>query len=439
MNILQTVKPVLTLAVMFAASATLAAPYCTDLSNAKALPKKFAKIAPLYSDAQSGWVFSQHQLIEKFAMKRTAQELLQSIVDEFKKRNVKLAIVVPPPRPTVAGQAALAAAQTDPGFDLAAAQSSFAQLMIDLEKTGAIVPDLAQAAHEDVGSADSFYFRRDTHWTARGAAISALALANKVQEMVPDLFPNAGRFGLADLVAEGSLTEKGSLAKIVRQTCDISLAEEVAPTYALTRGGNLLASATEGASIALLGSSFSDRYKRDHYRFADAIAWAFDAEVENLSISGGGPIGAIEPYVLSGALDRRDHPLVIWEIPYTERFNNTSFLRQLLGALQRQHGLPRNKNDVAKAAPLTIPLEPDTEFAGIEVVTGDTKNQSVRLTVTFSNGSTSAISLGRRKSVPADRRTQSLFGSLRHYGTRTPIKITVTPAKNATISAVSIF
>ncbi|WP_412550274.1 alginate O-acetyltransferase AlgX-related protein [Shimia sp. MIT910701] len=47
------------------------------------------------------------------------------------------------------------------------------------------------------------------------------------------------------------------------------------------------------SALALLGSSFSNRYKRDHYRVADALARAFDADVENFSVSGGGPIGAI--------------------------------------------------------------------------------------------------------------------------------------------------
>ncbi|MEL7344533.1 MAG: hypothetical protein AAFN59_06690, partial [Pseudomonadota bacterium] len=325
-----------TTAALFVAAAAHAAPYCGDLVNKDALPKKYAKSAPFYSDDASGWIFTQDQLKDRYDMKASSQAMVAAIVEEFAKRDVQLAIIVPPPRPIVAGQATLDAAMGAERYDIAAAKASFDKLIEGLAATGATVPNLADVALMSDDTRDAFYFQRDTHWTTTGSAMSAIRLSEMVNAQTPDAFQADGAYWFGDLVAADAIEEKGSLAKVVRDVCGLSIENETAQAYDLARAsaGGLLGDAAAGPSIALVGSSFSNRYQRDHYRFGEALAWAFDADVENYSVSGGGPIGAIEAYVLSGALDRREHAMVVWEIPYTESFNSSSFLRQLLGALR---------------------------------------------------------------------------------------------------------
>jgi hypothetical protein len=420
-------------------SAVQAAPYCSQLLSKERLPKKYAKLAPVYSDEASGWIFAQNQLQDRYDMKAPSLNLVQAIVDEFAKRDVPLAIVIAPPRAVIAGQDTLDATMEQQAYSVAKAQSSFDTLISQLADTGAIVPNLSDVALSEQSIRDGFYYRRDTHWTTVGSAVSAIAVANAVNAHMPDLFPNDGTLAFGDLAASGSIEEKGSLTKVVSKTCGTALTPETSVTFDLSRQGSLLGNAPEGPSIALLGSSFSNRYKRDLYRFADALARAFDADVENFSVSGGGPIGAIEPYVLSGALDRKDHDLVIWELPYTESFNSPSFLRQLLGALSEDRPalsevdlLPQSKSTLVKIADGTV-------TSGIEIVAEDVAKQSFKLEVRFDNGSTTKVYLGRRNAVPVDMRTDSLRSSLSHFGERAPVEIVVSPLKGASIRHISVF
>lgn len=427
-------------AALLAAPLALAEPYCPALLEADSLPKRYAKVAPIHSDRQSGWMFTQDQLKDRYEMKTSAATLVTEIARAFAARDVALAIVIAPPRPVVAGQARLDAAMGQEHYDLAAAEASFSKLIAGLGETGAIVPDLQALALSDPTLREGFYFRRDTHWTPMGAAASAGALASLTAQTNPFLFPKAAPFSLVE-ASGAALAEDGSLAEIVRKACAEEPEVETAPLYDLARPSSLglLDSAVEGPSIALLGSSFSNRNKSDDYRFGDALSRAFDAEVENFSVSGGGPIGAIEAYVLSGALDRRDHALVVWELPYTESFNSTSFLRQLLGALEARAG--RGQAIPVAAEPgqrIEIPFT-DGAPAGIEVVTRGLKDQNMRLELRFDDGSKGKVSLRRRRAVPVEMRSHSVFGSLAHFGSKTPVALTLTPSKGAEIADIRLF
>ncbi|WP_424973548.1 alginate O-acetyltransferase AlgX-related protein [Dinoroseobacter sp. S124A] len=427
-------------AALLAAPHAQAAPYCSALLEAESLPKRYAKVAPIYSDQQSGWMFTRDQLKDRYDMKRSAATLVGEIAQAFAARDVALAILIAPPRPVVAGQAQLDAAMGTERYDVAAAQASFAALLAQLAETGAIVPDLQGLALGDPALRDRFYFRRDTHWTPLGAAASASRLAALTATQRPGLFPAAASFVPA-AKADESYREKGSLAEILRKACDQDPGVEEVQLYDLTRPTalDLLDDTQAGPSIALLGSSFSNRNKSDDYRFGDALARAFDADVENLSVSGGGPIGAIEAYVLSGALERRDHAMVVWELPYTESFNSTSFLRQLLGALQAagasQRAVPVA---VTPGKSVDIPLSGGAP-GGIEIVTQGLKHQDMRLELRFDDGSTGKVSLRRRRAVPVEMRSHSVFGSLDHFGSKTPVALTLTPAKDAEIAEIRLF
>lgn len=420
-------------------SAAHSAPYCADLLNREALPKRYAKIAPIYSDQASGWIFTQDQLKDRYEMKASSLKLVQAIVDEFAARDVPLAIVVAPPRPVIAGQDSLDAAMGQYLYSVAEARTSFDKMITQLASTGAIVPNLSDVALADPDIRERFYFRRDTHWTAVGSAVSATALAHIVNTHAADLFANDGDLAFRDLEVTGAIQEEGSLAEVVHKTCGTVLPPETSETFVLSRSGDLLAESSDGPSIALLGSSFSNRYKRDHYRVADAMARAFDADIENFSVSGGGPIGAIEAYVMSGALDRKDHDLVVWELPYTESFNSQSFLRQLLGSLSESR-TPIEASELQEQPQATlVKLAEGVATSGIEIEAEDIAKQSFNLEVRFDNGSTAKVYLGRRNSVPVDMRSSSLRSSLSHYGNRTPVEIVISPLKGARVKHVAMF
>ncbi len=414
-------------AAMAFATAAGAEPYCDALVTGDGLSAKHARSAPIYSNADSGWMFTKDQMRERYDMKSSAARLVAEIVAEFDKRGVPLAIMVPPPRPVVAGQAALDETMGNDRYDVAAAEASFAKLVEGLNAAGAIAPDLQALSLSDPDLRDAFYFKRDTHWTTVGAAHSAITLAQAVASTHPNLFPDAPKFSATNLIRNGEIEEKGSLARIARDGCGTSLGNEVSPTFDLTQAkeGGLLGDAPDRPRIALVGSSFSDRYKKDHYRVSDALARVFGADVDNYSVSGGGGIGAIESYVLSGELDHRAHDLVVWELPYTESFNSTSMLRQLLGALRygTDAGAPADNGQLSS-------------LKAVELSISGNGTQRAKLKVSLNDGSQKMISVSRRGALPSEARGRSVFVSLEDLSRRGIADIKLEPAKGTTIIAL---
>ena len=125
---------------------------------------------------------------------------------------------------------------------------------------------------------------------------------------------------------------------VVEQTCGSRpKAEQVkAPTYPPEIGAVSLLEETAQRGIALIGTSFSDRYQRDAYQVADAIAFSMGAVVDNYSVTGGGLTSAMEAFIRSGTLESGQYHTAIWEVPYTVTLTNISGLRQILGTLQNQ-------------------------------------------------------------------------------------------------------
>ena len=430
----------LTLAItLLAATSTQAEPYCQALLTGEGLEAKYARLAPIHSDTESGWIFPSDQLKDRYDLKSSARELVVEIVHEFDKRGIPLVILVPPPRPIVAGRVDLSAAMGDDSYDFEAAEQSFDALKDGLNEAGAIAPNLQEVALSDPDIRKNFYFRRDIHWTTHGALMSASKLAEVVSERHPDLFSETPTESPSNFSPSDEIEERGSLADIVRKACDFDPGSEKSTTFELpiSEGWSLLGDAPERPSVALVGSSFSDRYKRDFYRAADALAYSLNTDVENLSVSGGGAIGAIEAYVLSGALEAAKHDMVIWEIPYTQSFNSVSHLRQLLGALR--FGSEDSQEHVQTIEQASFKIPTDKQVRGLEIVTQDIGKQDFRIILTYNNGSTSKLSMRRSNSVPVEMRSDSLFFSLEHTGSRIPSHIEVIPRSNVSFEAVRVF
>lgn len=417
------------------ASTANAEPYCDALVSGEGLTAKQARSAPIYSDKQSGWMFTSDQFAERYEMKPSAAELVKEIIAEFDRIDVPLAILVPPPRPTIAGQVKLDAAMGGSRYDVGSAQASFAKLIEGLNQLGAIAPDLQALALSDPELREAYYFKRDTHWTTVGAARSAMELARLVNIDRPGLFPTMPLFKASELVISGQIEEEGAIAKIAREACGMELEHEIAPTFNMTdtEGISLLSNTPALPRIALVGSSFSDRNKRDDYRVADALAHVFHADVDNYSVSGGGGVGGIESYVLSGELDRGMHDLVIWELPYTDEFNSTSMLRQLLGALR--YGAASDSERMVAASSITD--QNLLHLAALELDLAGDSTQRVKLKMVFQNGSKSTVSVARRGALTPQARQKNVFVSLEDLAARVIKELKIEPSKGTEVLSVT--
>lgn len=322
-------------AVLAGTTPSFATPYCEKLLNPDEVPEKYASLAPVYSSQKTGWIFAQNQLRDQFQLKEKPKAIMAEIIAEFEARDIRLAILIAPPRPVVAGQGVLRKTMGEAAkdYDSAAALQSFQEMLTDLRQLGAVVPDLAALALSDPELRRRYYFRRDTHWTTVGAAQSAVALADEMTQSHPELVQADGP---AILGWQGSIEERGSLADLVRNSCERSMPVEIAktPVLADNTAGSLLGDGPDGPAVALVGTSFSDRYKRDHYRVADAVAAALGRPVDNFSVSGGGLHRAMQGFLKSDALQTGEYDLVVWEFPYTQNFNSTKRLGAVLKALR---------------------------------------------------------------------------------------------------------
>ncbi|MEM7268081.1 MAG: hypothetical protein AAF401_02380 [Pseudomonadota bacterium] len=317
-------KTVLTVAGFAVVIATTghAAPYCEDLNQKETLPAKYQKRGPFYSDADAGWIIGDDQLRAQFKLSSETARLWSDIRSEFDALGVELAVLAAPPRPILT-PAEVRTSMGAPVYDAETATESFGAYIAGLNEAGIRAPNLLETA---IAAERPYYFQRDTHWTPSGAALSAKALADAIGMTVDAPAPSFG----------ASYDEKGSLSMVVNETCGARPAAETvaAPDFAQAGDANALLGNAAGPALALVGTSFSDRYQRDAYRVADAIAHYSGAAVENFSVSGGGVLSAMEAFIRSGRI--REFEVVVWEAPYTEPLTNISALRQILGALISQ-------------------------------------------------------------------------------------------------------
>lgn len=318
MKILSQIATVCALSI---ATTATAYPYCDALFDRDQLPQKFAKRGPFHVDADTGWIVGQDQLRSTFDVTDEVSALWREVGEAFRAKGVVLAVLSAPPRPFFAPAEVLPAS-----YDATKARKAFSSYIHDLNAAGILAPDLTVLA--DTPTSQEYYFKRDTHWTPTGALASAELLATSL---------GAEKSSRVEAQFDQTYVEKGSLSAVVEKTCGARPEAETvpAPNYARTGDAAALMGATEAASIALVGTSFSDRYKTDSYQVAGALAHVFDAEVKNFSATGGGMVGAMEAFIQSGALEYGQFKTIIWETPYTSPLTQVSGLRQLLGALQK--------------------------------------------------------------------------------------------------------
>lgn len=295
-----------------------AAPYCAALADAAALPKKYKNKAPFASDTQSGWIVGHDQRSVRFDVTEETQALWRRIAEGFAAKGVALLILSPPPRPLFAPQEM----QAEMGDDLTVLRVSYQGYIAGLQASGLVAPDLSPLA--DTALDHAFYFARDTHWTPYGALLSAQALARA-----------AGVAETGPVAFDGSYTEKGSLTAVIEAGCGTRPMPERVPAPSYQRSAALgLLDDSAAPEIALVGSSFSGRYQSDAYQVADALSHVFGAEVDNVSLSGGGMAGSMLAFLESGALASGDVTRVVWEVPYTTPLTDIGGLRQVLSLLE---------------------------------------------------------------------------------------------------------
>ena len=376
-------------------------PYCVALSDPEQLPKNYAKRGPFHVDALSGWIVGQDQLKAKFAVTHETAALWKAIAEGFEAKDVKLVVLAAPPRPLFAPKDAL-----PDGYSATSAEKAFSAYISALNTTGITAPDLTVL--RETPFAPDFYFARDTHWTPAGAAVSAAHLSEAMTgRQASDI--------VADVVFNEQYSEKGSLSTVVEKTCGTRPEAELvkAPVYTQKGDATALLSDVKDVAAALVGTSFSDRYKRDAYQVSGALSLALEKTVDNFSVTGGGMTGAMEAFLRSDALASGRYDTVIWEVPYTAPLTNISGLRQILGILQEDGVATAVYHGPINADWLNIDHEFfAADFTALRLHTPGMTKGKLSLELYAANGQKMRANLVKSDRVAADARSDTWSLSL---------------------------
>ena len=350
----------------------------------------------------AGWVVGHDQLKNKYKASEEAIALWRDIKEEFSKHNVDLVVLAAPPRPLFVPQTAIKEMEFPADVNLAVLDESFSGYVSALNSAGIVTPDLSAIAQSQYS--DGFYFARDTHWTPMGAALSVAHL-NAAMGNVPV------ETSLEKIGTTGSYEEKGSLAGVVEEVCGSRPELEVVPEPQYAQQGtaaSLLGDAPEKNKVALVGTSFSNRYQRDTYLVADALAFIMDVQVDNFSISGGGSVGSMEAFIRSGDLANGVYKTIVWETPYSIPLTQVGGLRQTLGALQTSGG-------VSQVGELDTQIGKDwssvshsfslSDVQGLEIETATTETGHLVVELIDDAGSKIRTKLVKSKRVAAEMRS----------------------------------
>ncbi|CUH76318.1 hypothetical protein TRM7557_00832 [Tritonibacter multivorans] len=380
----------------------MAMPYCSDLTSVETLPKKYQKRGPFYSDSKSGWIIGADQLKGDFTVTEETMRLWQAIAAEFQMHGVQLVVLAAPPRPLFTPPQVLKRMGLTPDEVQKPLQRSFSAYIAALNAAGIPAPDLTVLTQED----GPIYFKRDTHWTPEGAARSAALLRAHL-----DGTSEAGL--LAKVPAKDQYEEKGSLARVVEDSCGQRPEPETVAALNFTREGSaeaLLAVSEDMPGVVLVGTSYSDRYQRDAYRVADALAHTLDSEVDNWSLTGGGRTGAMSAFLYSGGLDAQGLHTVIWESPYTTPLTQISGLRQVLGDLRTLTPRPTTHLHSGTIGTDWQNLQQSfsaDSFKGMQIQTPGHDEGRLAVELISADGKKTRVKLDKSKRLPQDLRTDT--------------------------------
>lgn len=266
----------------------------------------FGSGGPQLRQGCDNWLFLTEELRPwpgaEAAMAERAAGLAR-VVAALREKGIALVVAVTPDKARVQAEALCGAPWS------AQAQARYGGFAALLRAQGVQPVDALGALLAGKAEGD-MYWRTDTHWNQRGAALVAAAIARTAAGLPP---PRDARFSTAQAAEEtdgpGDLVRLMSLERLpawLRPRLDRHRLARTAEAEAA--GGDLLDEAP-GPRAVLLGSSYSI-----NANFHGALQQALGARVANFGKAGGGFAGSARDYFASAAWRETPPRLVVWEV-----------------------------------------------------------------------------------------------------------------------------
>lgn len=268
------------------------------------------------------WVFrSSTDYKTSFKVNSALENRFKRLQDAIKYQELELVIVPIPTRGMMHSDQVL-----NTGYDANKAISSYQDLVRKLRMIGFTV-----ASIDDFSAGQDFYYKLDHHWNVNGAEKMAQRAAEEIK-LIPAFKTIKKEEFKTEIEKQDRFADK--FAHFVADICGTPLFEEeinIYRTYKSNMGEDDLFSDEATPEIILLGTSNSTSFP-SYAHFEGALKRELTADIQNMSVSGGGVETAFLDYLNQGTHLRDKPKILIWEIPIYQNFKGGPLYRQLIPA-----------------------------------------------------------------------------------------------------------
>lgn len=153
---------------------------CPEAYDDASYNTEFLKVSQQLVEGTDGWLYrSKLDLDEQFEIDQHTLNEMSRFRAALAARGTKLLMVYQPTRGLINPSGVID--NQSKSYDFIAASTSYNQALEQIRSTGIIVPKLEMLI--DHGDTPEFYFRRDAHWTPRGAMLTAQVVADSVSNL----------------------------------------------------------------------------------------------------------------------------------------------------------------------------------------------------------------------------------------------------------------
>ncbi len=305
--------------------------FCEKMQDADIYDDRQFESYRMLIPGDDGWIFrTKTDLISDFTISREALQNMRDLNHAFETRGIKLVYFTQPTRGLVHGHHIHPDDRKRFNFsDIDKSWTSYWALINDLRKAGIAAVGLQRPKPDE-----SFFYKRDHHWNADGARLSAFALADYIKK-IPE-FKNIEKvsFVTKDLEEDEFY---GVSKKVFKKICGTSQPPEhiirKVTEHAVEAGSkDDLFGEVKIPEIVLLGTSNSTM-EPSYANFEGFLKEALGTDVLNMSVSGGGLDTAMLAYFNSENYKKNPAKIAIWEAPaYYEISNQGKLFREAIPA-----------------------------------------------------------------------------------------------------------
>lgn len=307
---------------------------------------------------KDGWLFSDVDLSVPVAL-GSATTNLQRLAEVLRRQGVTLIAVVNPRRGMVESGNFDLSEPKQASYDATAAQQIYRDFLNTLESIGIIAPDMLSVAMSAT-EGETYFFKRDVHWTPEGARLAARAVAEIIRTL-----PEYETLAKVPFVSSADTTFPvlGGWSKIVRGACKTVPPEEMMAVYDTSRQDEVgLLDEVQPPDVVLVGTSYSKlgRVDEPDFNFEGFLKEALSLDVLNMAVPAGGPFTSMLYYLTSQEYVKHKPKFLIWEfqMPVSSSLESATLYRQLIpsvyGACTPEESVVQQSSEVSGSSSVIL-------------------------------------------------------------------------------------